>query len=191
MFLLNRASQMRSSIRGAREHHREHTALGLACAAVNIAADPGNSTYYDFPDIDVDRYMIGGKSQAVMLAARELSLSKLPAGSQNWVNERLIYTHGYGVTMSTVSRFTKEGLPESLPVQHAGGKLTAGYPGKTPRNLLRRTHGLARLRQDKTKGIQLSRGRSEQLYRIRRNRRHPDGFASAAVAHRMVGRRFS
>ena len=78
-------------------------------------------TYYDFPDIDVDRYMIGGKSQAVMLAARELSLSKLPAGSQNWVNERLIYTHGYGITMSPVSRFTKEGLPEfilsNMPVE--------------------------------------------------------------------------
>jgi uncharacterized membrane protein (UPF0182 family) len=78
-------------------------------------------TYYDFPDIDVDRYEINGKPMAVMLAARELSLSKLPSGSQNWVNERLIYTHGYGVTMSPVSRFTKEGLPEfilsNMPVE--------------------------------------------------------------------------
>src|SRR5215468_2645280 len=78
-------------------------------------------TYYDFPDIDVDRYMIGGKSEAVMLAARELSLNKLPSGSQNWINERLIYTHGFGVTMSPVSRFTKEGLPEfilsNMPVE--------------------------------------------------------------------------
>ena len=78
-------------------------------------------TYYDFPDIDVDRYVIDGKQQAVMLAARELSLNKLPAGSQNWVNERLIYTHGYGVTMNPVSRFTREGLPEfilsNMPVE--------------------------------------------------------------------------
>jgi uncharacterized membrane protein (UPF0182 family) len=78
-------------------------------------------TYYDFPDIDVDRYEINGRPEAVMLAARELSLSKLPSGSQNWVNERLIYTHGYGVTMSPVSRFTKEGLPEfilsNMPVE--------------------------------------------------------------------------
>ncbi|HSU89443.1 MAG TPA: UPF0182 family protein, partial [Terriglobia bacterium] len=78
-------------------------------------------TYYDFPDIDVDRYVINGKQQAVMLAARELSLNKLPAGSLNWVNERLIYTHGYGVTMNTVSRFTREGLPEfilsNMPVE--------------------------------------------------------------------------
>src|SRR5438552_2915020 len=79
-------------------------------------------TYYDFPDIDVDRYLINGKPQAMMLAARELSLSKLStSGSQNWVNERLIYTHGYGVTMNPVSRFTKEGLPEfvlsNMPVE--------------------------------------------------------------------------
>jgi len=69
-------------------------------------------TYYDFPDVDVDRYVINGKPKAVMLAARELSLAKLPAGSQNWVNTRLIYTHGYGLTMSPVNKFTREGLPE-------------------------------------------------------------------------------
>src|SRR5437867_5221319 len=78
-------------------------------------------TYYDFPDIDVDRYLIDGKQQAVMLAARELSLNKLPSGSQNWVNERLIYTHAYGVTMNPVSRFSREGLPEfilsNMPVE--------------------------------------------------------------------------
>jgi len=78
-------------------------------------------SYYDFPDIDVDRYTIDGKTQAMMLAVRELSLDKLAAGSKNWVNERLIYTHGYGITMNPVSRFTKEGLPEfvlsNMPVE--------------------------------------------------------------------------
>src|SRR5439155_3652572 len=57
----------------------------------------------------------------MMLAALELSLSKLPSGSKNWVNERLIYTHGYGVTMNPVSRFSREGLPEfilsNMPVE--------------------------------------------------------------------------
>lgn len=78
-------------------------------------------TYYDFFDIDVDRYVINGKPQEMMLGVRELSLNKLPAGSRNWVNERLIYTHGYGVTMNPVSKFTKEGLPEfvlsNMPVE--------------------------------------------------------------------------
>jgi uncharacterized membrane protein (UPF0182 family) len=78
-------------------------------------------TYYDFPDIDVDRHVINGKPREMMLGVRELSVNKLPAGSRNWVNERLIYTHGYGVTMSPVSQFTKEGLPDfvlsNMPVE--------------------------------------------------------------------------
>ena len=78
-------------------------------------------TYYDFPDVDVDRYTIDGKPVEVMLSARELSLPRLPSGSQNWVNERLIYTHGYGATMNPVSQFTAEGLPQfilsNMPVE--------------------------------------------------------------------------
>ena len=69
-------------------------------------------TYYDFADVDVDRYEIDGEKRSMMLATRELNLANLPSGSSNWVNERLIFTHGYGVTMNPVSRFTTEGLPE-------------------------------------------------------------------------------
>src|SRR5208337_2161881 len=56
-------------------------------------------TYYDFPDIDIDRYKIDGTMRQVMLAARELNVEKLPISSRNWINEKLIYTHGYGITM--------------------------------------------------------------------------------------------
>src|SRR6185503_15341743 len=71
-------------------------------------------TYYDFPDIDIDRYQVGGSMKQMMLAARELSIEKLPDSSRNWINEKLIYTHGYGVTMNTVNGFTPEGLPALL-----------------------------------------------------------------------------
>ena len=71
-------------------------------------------TYYDFPDIDIDRYPIDGKPRQVMLAARELNVEKLPVSSRNWINERLIYTHGYGITMNYVNGFTPEGLPDLL-----------------------------------------------------------------------------
>jgi uncharacterized membrane protein (UPF0182 family) len=57
-------------------------------------------TYYDFPDIDIDRYEIDGTPRQVMLATRELNVEKLPASSRNWINEKLIYTHGYGITMN-------------------------------------------------------------------------------------------
>jgi uncharacterized protein len=78
-------------------------------------------TYYDFPDIDIDRYEIDGTNRQVMLAARELNLEKLPESSRNWINEKLIYTHGYGITMNPVNGFTLEGLPtlllSNMPVQ--------------------------------------------------------------------------
>jgi uncharacterized protein len=68
-------------------------------------------TYYDFPDIDIDRYEIDGSVRQMMLAVRELNIDKLPESSRNWINEKLIYTHGYGVTMNPVNAFTPEGLP--------------------------------------------------------------------------------
>ncbi|HXO33383.1 MAG TPA: UPF0182 family protein [Candidatus Acidoferrales bacterium] len=78
-------------------------------------------TYYDFPDIDIDRYDIDGTTREVMLAARELNVEKLPESSRNWINEKLIYTHGYGITMNPVNGFTTEGLPNlilsNMPVQ--------------------------------------------------------------------------
>ncbi|HSV74855.1 MAG TPA: UPF0182 family protein, partial [Chthonomonadales bacterium] len=62
-------------------------------------------------NIDVDRYQIGGRMRQVMLAARELYTEDLPPQARTWQNERLIYTHGYGVVMSPVNEIDAEGLP--------------------------------------------------------------------------------
>src|SRR5467141_2221530 len=89
-------------------------------------------TYYDFPDIDIDRYEINGTTRQVMLAARELNVDKLPESSRNWINEKLIYTHGYGITMNPVNGFTPEGLPtlilSNMPVQSTVRGLTVTRP---------------------------------------------------------------
>jgi hypothetical protein len=89
-------------------------------------------TYYDFPDIDIDRYEIDGRVRQMMLATRELNVDRLPASSRNWINEKLIYTHGYGVTMNPVNGFTPEGLPElvlgNMPVQSKVPSLTLKRP---------------------------------------------------------------
>ena len=89
-------------------------------------------TYYDFPDIDIDRYAIDGTTREVMLAARELNVDKLPESSRNWINEKLIYTHGYGITMNPVNGFTPEGLPtlilSNMPVQSTVRGLTVTRP---------------------------------------------------------------
>ena len=68
--------------------------------------------YYDFNDIDVDRYMVDGKYRQVMLAARELNQSKLPADAQTWINQRFKFTHGNGIAMNPVNSFDQEGLPQ-------------------------------------------------------------------------------
>ena len=89
-------------------------------------------TYYDFPDIDIDRYEIDGATREVMLATRELNVDKLPESSRNWINEKLIYTHGYGITMNPVNGFTPEGLPNlilsNMPVQSTVRTLTVTRP---------------------------------------------------------------
>ena len=89
-------------------------------------------TYYDFPDIDIDRYQIDGVTRQVMLATRELNVEKLPESSRNWINEKLIYTHGYGITMNPVNGFTPEGLPtlilSNMPVQSTVPGLTVTRP---------------------------------------------------------------
>jgi uncharacterized membrane protein (UPF0182 family) len=70
--------------------------------------------YYEFTDVDMDRYRFGGRYRQVMASARELAQQNLPAQSQTFVNKRFKYTHGYGLTLATVSDFTEEGLPNLL-----------------------------------------------------------------------------
>ena len=68
--------------------------------------------YYTFSDVDIDRYQVRGRQQQLMLAVRELDTSRLPPQARTWVNEHLVYTHGYGVVASPVHRVSEEGLPE-------------------------------------------------------------------------------
>jgi uncharacterized protein len=66
-------------------------------------------TYYDFVSVDNDRYVINGEYRQIMLSARELNSASLP--SRTWINERLTFTHGYGLTLGPVNEVTREGLP--------------------------------------------------------------------------------
>jgi uncharacterized membrane protein (UPF0182 family) len=89
-------------------------------------------TYYDFPDVDVDRYVTGGHTRQMMIAPREIQDEKLPSQSRNWINERLIYTHGYGVTMNSANGFTREGLPQfvlsNMPVESTAPEIKVTRP---------------------------------------------------------------
>ncbi len=66
---------------------------------------------YDFLNVDVDRYLVDGEVRQVMLAARELNPSNLPADAQSWVNSRLQFTHGFGLTVVPVNEVGEAGLP--------------------------------------------------------------------------------
>ncbi|MBD0371279.1 MAG: UPF0182 family protein [Pyrinomonadaceae bacterium] len=89
-------------------------------------------TYYDFRDVDVDRYTVNGELRQMMIAAREIDDAKLPEQSRNWVNERLIYTHGYGVTMNTANGFTSEGMPvfalSNMPIESSVPEIKVTRP---------------------------------------------------------------
>ena len=85
-------------------------------------------TYYKFHDLDVDRYWLDGSYQSVMLSARELRASLLPANAQTWVNRHVLFTHGNGAVMSPVTRKSTEGLPffylrDIPPVADGGPKI--------------------------------------------------------------------
>ncbi len=81
--------------------------------------------YYAFSDVDIDRYMLGGVQRQVMLAAREMTTGRLPPQARTWINEHLVYTHGYGLAMSPVNRISEEGMPEffikDIPPEAIGG----------------------------------------------------------------------
>jgi uncharacterized membrane protein (UPF0182 family) len=94
-------------------------------------------TYYHFSDVDNDRYIVNGRYLQVMLSPRELSYADLP--NKSWINERLVFTHGFGLAMGPVSGITKEGLPELTikdipPVTSAGPVVTRPeiYYGESP-----------------------------------------------------------
>jgi hypothetical protein len=77
--------------------------------------------YYKFPDADIDRYTLkleasaqsdGTEKRQVILAARELDYNAVPQEAQTWVNKHLVYTHGYGFTLSPVNTVGAGGLPD-------------------------------------------------------------------------------
>ena len=73
--------------------------------------------YYKFPNADIDRYTLDSltskaEKQQTIIAARELDYSAVPQQAQTWVNEHLVYTHGYGFTLSPVNTVGAGGLPD-------------------------------------------------------------------------------
>jgi uncharacterized membrane protein (UPF0182 family) len=88
--------------------------------------------YYEFADVDLDRYVVDGRYRQVIIAARELNHDLLPTEARTWMNEHLLYTHGYGVVMSPTTSVTSEGLPtfyiRDIPPQATVPDITVTRP---------------------------------------------------------------
>jgi uncharacterized membrane protein (UPF0182 family) len=84
----------------------------------------GLRPYYAFSGVDIDRYVIDSEERQVMITARELDVTKLPAPAQVWVNLALKYTHGYGVVAVPANEIDPRGNPElwahDIPIQAKG-----------------------------------------------------------------------
>ena len=78
-------------------------------------------SFYDFRDVDVDRYAIDDELVQVMLSAREVNINQLAEGAQTWENQRLAYTHGFGLVAADVNRSDRNGDPllyaQDMPVR--------------------------------------------------------------------------
>ncbi len=70
--------------------------------------------YYSFTTVGVDRYIVNGVYRQTMLAPREINIAGLPGTNQTWVNQHLVYTHGFGVVVSAVNQVTSDGSPDFL-----------------------------------------------------------------------------
>jgi len=74
----------------------------------------GMRLYYEFVDVDIDRYEVDGKVQQVLISPREMNVTQLASQAQTWVNEHLVYTHGYGAVVSPVNTVSGQGLPDFI-----------------------------------------------------------------------------
>ncbi|HEY8179596.1 MAG TPA: UPF0182 family protein [Candidatus Limnocylindria bacterium] len=79
-----------------------------------IRQDQNLRRYYDFHDVDIDRYQVAGETRQLMLSARELDVEQLADQARTWTNERLVYTHGFGITAVPVDGITAQGQPDYL-----------------------------------------------------------------------------
>ncbi len=84
--------------------------------------------YYRFINADIDRYPINNDLQQVILSAREIDSQSLTEKAQTWINRHLVYTHGYGFTVSPVNRAAPGGLPDYLVKDIGNSKLPVPAP---------------------------------------------------------------
>ena len=116
-------------------------------------------TYYEFASVDNDRYVVDGEYRQTMLSSRELNSDSLP--NRSWVNERLQYTHGFGVALGPVNQVTEEGLPV-LFIQDLPPRSETDLAVDEPSIYFRRAVERLRSRQHRDRRVPLPGGRGQR-----------------------------
>lgn len=92
----------------------------------------GMRGYYQFYDVDTDRYEINGETRQMFLSVRELNKERLDQNAQSWINSKLKYTHGYGLTVAPVNQINQAGQPQlivkNVPVESSVPELRVDRP---------------------------------------------------------------
>ena len=140
--------------------------------------------YYQFNDLDVDRYSINGKDQQVVLAARELNPSDLPIDT--WEGRHLAYTHGYGIAMAPASQILTDGKPDV----HAADRPECRARRQAAVDLLRREPARLRRRRHQARRDLVRPGtRHRGAHAVPGRRWRADGFVPPAGRVRAAVRR--
>lgn len=92
----------------------------------------GIRQYYEFVDVDVDRYYLNGQYRQVFVGAREMNNDNLADNAKTWINQHLKYTHGFGLAVSPVNEVTSVGQPalalKDIPPTTTIAELTVDEP---------------------------------------------------------------
>lgn len=92
----------------------------------------GFRIYYEFNDVDIDRYIINDEYTQVFISAREMNNDKLEENAKTWINQHLKYTHGFGVAISPVNRVNEVGQPDlavkDIPPQSSAPEIQVEEP---------------------------------------------------------------
>jgi uncharacterized membrane protein (UPF0182 family) len=111
-----------SDLRASRDVLRNIQLWDTDVLRPQIDQEQSIGSYYSFPNTTVDRYSKGGQDRAMIIAERELDLDRLERSGRTWANDRLAYTHGYGLVTAPAGGVGPAGQPKFVTSEFGAGR---------------------------------------------------------------------
>ena len=141
--------------------------------------------YYEFEDVDVDRYDLNGTRRVLMVSGREVTQNGIPTGGKTWQNTHLVYTHGFGAVAAQVNTASSEGAPVAHAPRHPAGR--RARRSSEPRIYFGELNDVPFVVTNTgAKELDYEGASQEQDTVVHRHRRHPHGQLLAAGAVRVA-----